>query len=41
VLAAASRGDGGDEGSRDEDGQLDPRAEKWDGRDEPSGETPA
>ena len=27
--------------SADEDGQLDPRAEKWDGRDEPSGETPA
>jgi Zn-finger nucleic acid-binding protein len=27
--------------SADEEGQLDPRAEKWDGRDEPSGDQPA
>jgi Zn-finger nucleic acid-binding protein len=27
--------------SADEDGQLDPRAEKWDGKDEPSGDQPA
>ena len=27
--------------SADEEGQLDPRAEKWDGRDEPSGYQPA
>jgi hypothetical protein len=27
--------------SADEEGPLDPRAEKWDGRDEPSGDQPA
>ncbi len=27
--------------SADEEGPLDPRAEKWDGRDEPSGDHPA
>jgi hypothetical protein len=27
--------------SADEDGSLDPRVEKWDGRDEPCGDQPA
>ena len=36
-----SRSPPGRASSADEAGQLDPRADKWDGRDEPSGEQPA